>query len=67
MITLSCGHTIQSYDEDYYDVMTKGYTRDGSKCVEYKSVCSDCYDDYKKHNEILENDYLADIWLGIGE
>lgn len=67
MITLSCGHNIDSYDEDYYDVMIKGYTRDHSKCIEYRSVCSECYDDYKIHNEILENDELAEHWLNIEE
>lgn len=65
MITLSCGHTIDSFDEDYYDVMVKEYTREHNKCIVYKSVCSYCYDDYKIHNEILETEELANHWLDI--
>jgi hypothetical protein len=67
MITLSCGHTIKSYEEDYYDIMVKDYTREGTKAIAYKSVCSECYDDYKVHNEILETEDLAEIWIGIKE
>ena len=65
MITLSCGHNIDSFDEDYYDVMVKSYTRENDKCVKYMSVCDYCYDDYKTHNEILETNELAEHWLEI--
>lgn len=63
MIVLTCGHEIDSFDDDHYEVMIKGYTREWNKCVEYRTVCSDCYDDYKTHNLILENEELAHAWI----
>ena len=41
----SCGHTLKE-DEDGHPVAIKGYTREDKRCVNYVTMCNDCFLQY---------------------
>lgn len=62
MITLSCGHRVDSFDEGH-DVALKRYTREWEKAVSYGVVCAECLKMYEKAGEVLHTDDEIDEWL----
>jgi len=64
-IRASCGHEVQEI-EDTYNIATKEWeiNEDGwQKAVAYKSVCKDCYEEYKKNDAILSSEAEEFDWL----
>lgn len=64
-IRASCGHEVQEI-EDTYNIATKEWdiNEEGwCKAIAYKSVCKDCYEDYKKNDAILESEAEEFDWL----
>ena len=64
-IRASCGHEVQEI-EDTYNIATKEWeiNEDGwQKAVAYKSVCKDCYEEYKKTDAILSSEAEEFDWL----
>lgn len=64
-IRASCGHEVQEI-EDTYNVATKEWTinEDGwQKAIGYKSVCKDCYTNYKSTDSILESEAEEFDWV----
>jgi hypothetical protein len=64
MIILTCGHEVESYDAAN-DIITQGYTRENTKCINYMVVCNECLKEYKESGELFESDEAATEWLDI--
>lgn len=65
----SCGHRIPD-EKDPINISTKEWTinEDGwQKAVCYKSVCEDCYEDYKKNDAIISSEAEEFDWLNSKE
>lgn len=58
MIICTCGHKVQDFAQTH-QVITKGYNRRGDACLDYKTVCDDCY----ATEERFETEVEALIWL----
>jgi hypothetical protein len=64
-IHASCGHQVQEI-EDCHEVATKEWTINEEgwcKAIGYKSLCEDCYENYKKHDAILYTEAEEFDWL----
>jgi hypothetical protein len=64
-IIASCGHKVQEI-EDTYNIATKEWTigEDGwQKAIGYKTVCKDCYEEYKKNGALIDSEAEEFDWL----
>ena len=65
-IRLSCGHGVDDYDDDVYNVITKDWTHDqhGShRALRYGSVCGGCLERYRHFNQLFESEEQALDWV----
>ena len=62
MIRLTCWHEVNHLDEAY-EVIMKGSTRKLDKAIDYKLVCKECFDYYKKHKMLFNSEKQAMEWL----
>ena len=59
MITATCGHKTTAVA----NVIRKGYTREGERCLSSEVVCQECYFKYRAWNELLETEAEEQAWL----
>lgn len=53
MITASCGHKLESF-EDGVEAMVSDYDKYGDSCVNHLFLCNDCYLTYKLDGVVLD-------------
>ena len=61
----SCGHRVEELEE-LINISTKEWeiTQEGwVKAVAYKSICKDCYKEYKSTDSIIESEAEELDWL----
>ena len=64
-IILTCGHRVEEI-EDGIQIATKEWTIDEDgwqKAIGYKSVCKDCYEEYKKNDALIDSEAEEFDWL----
>ena len=62
MITLSCGHSVDDFD-DAYSVITKDFDRSGNKALSYQTMCKSCKEEYSKAKTLFVSNEAAHEWL----
>lgn len=53
MITASCGHKLESF-EDGIEAMVSDYDKYGDSCVKCLFLCEDCYLEYMIEGRVLK-------------
>jgi hypothetical protein len=66
MITATCGHTLTEEEDMGYPVIVKSSARDGSRAVDYLTVCAVCRDWWHTTDAVLEPG-TENEWLFHGE
>jgi|TARA_R110000868_G_scaffold56564_2_gene175090 hypothetical protein len=61
---LTCGHELSMFD-DIIETSLQGHTLDGEKCVDFVTLCVNCYTDYKTDGLVLYTHNEEKMWLGI--
>jgi hypothetical protein len=62
MIQASCGHKVDDFDL-IKTATTPEYNKRGERAVSYRTVCVDCYNDFKKEGALLETESDCYDWL----
>lgn len=52
MITLTCGHTVEDFDEAV-NANIKGWTREHTPCVDYVTYCVECWSEALQDGDVL--------------
>ena len=63
VITATCGHQLQSFD-DLVNCSLTDYTREGTRAVAYVSYCKQCYKQACKEGYVLFDEGEENKWLG---
>ena len=61
-VIFTCGHKAKN-DEDGVTISTKAYTRENNRAIDYRTVCSNCYQVYEMEDLILLNEADEARWL----
>ena len=59
MQIMTCGHE-QEMGET---VAVKSFTKDGSRAVDFPTLCRECLNRYEKDKQILQTEQDQDNWL----
>jgi hypothetical protein len=66
MITLTCGHTVEDFD-NANDIALASYNREGNRCVNYVIYCDACHSAALDRGEVLLTVDDEASWLGTHE
>lgn len=63
-IIATCGHEVEDVD-DLVNTALRGYTRKNERCIDFVTLCADCYAEYKTDDMVLYTHKDELTWLGI--
>ncbi len=61
-VTASCGHVLTEEEGLGTKMALKGTCKDGSKCIDLRTVCDKCANEYRKDGRELLNDAEVEHW-----
>ena len=62
-IIATCGHETTATA----NIIRKGYTREGERCLSSEVVCQECYLKYRAWGELLDTEEEEQAWLHGGD
>ena len=62
MIHTNCGHVVKN-SLDVVQCIIQSKTNQGSKAIEYVTLCLSCFEHYKHQNLIFDSEQQAKNWL----
>lgn len=62
MIILTCGHTVEDFD-DVVHASIKGWTREHTPCVDYVTYCVACWSEALQRGDVLLSHDEEMEWL----
>ena len=62
---ITCGHNADA--EEFNDTALRGYTREDERCVDYVTLCRECYTIYKTDGLVLFSTSEENKWLNYNE
>lgn len=63
-VVATCGHEVDEVD-DLIDAALQGYTREDQRCIDYVTLCRECYTMYKTDGIVLFGAGEENKWLGV--
>ncbi len=63
-VIATCGHTLTEEEELGTTIAVKSYCKDGSKAIDYPTVCNKCLKWYRKKRFELRTEEQRERWLG---